>query len=250
MLVAKKRLCDGSGFCGWATPRSAKRRWTRWARSMSRGGVDAHGLVVGHPVAGGVRDVTPVEPLQECDQLVAPGLHSGRAPGARGCGHQGHPVPLADVAGEELGERGLGQAGGDGREVEVVEQQHEGAAPDVILLLVRGDPGARPGRGGGGGGDVDRLEAHHRLFDAVLEDLDVLLGEPLQGDTPLVRDHHVDRDLIDLAGERGEGLLGRGRGGRLLGQEDRGPEKERERKCPLAHATGGAVYLRPRGRRR
>jgi len=40
--------------------------------------VDAHGLVVGHPLAGVVGEVAPVEPLQERDQLVAPGLHPGR----------------------------------------------------------------------------------------------------------------------------------------------------------------------------
>ena len=205
MAVAKLRLWDGSVLCcSWVTPSSSKRRWTRFARSMVVVDVDAHGLVVGHALVGDVGDGAPVEPLEQGDHLVAPRLHPGRSPGTA-------PAVATSVTRSPSRTpwvRNSATAPLARRAVAGVRWMSSNNTTKVrprvsSLLLVRGDPGSRAGHGGRRGRDVDGLEAHHRLSHAVLEDLEVLLAEPAQGDALLVRDHDVHRDLLDLAGKLG-----------------------------------------------
>ena len=200
--------------------------------------VDAHRLVLGNPIGAGLGNGAALEVLHEVDHLVLAGLHAGAPAGSASGRHQRDAVAFARLLPQELRYRRLGPLGGERGQVDVVEGDHERAPPPLALPGgVGGDRGPRDGLLGGGGGDLDGVEAHDRLRHAVLVHLQVFLPQAGDGLPFLVGHHDVDGDLLDVGGERGRGLLGAGGPGRSRapGQEA-GHEKE-EWPRPPGHAS-------------
>src|SRR6185295_12843082 len=109
---------------------------------------------------------------------------------------------------QEGGDGGLGATRAQRRHVDVVEDDDEGAAAWSRGSDVRSyGPGRGIGtaRGAEGGVLLDHVEAHDLLLAAVLQDREVVRGEPPHGATVAPGHDDIHRDLVDRRRERARG---------------------------------------------
>ncbi len=177
---------------------------------------DPHCLVLADAVGRGVGHVAAVEALHDREQTVAALRYACLPPGAAGGSHEDHRVALRDRVLQERDDRRLGPEGLRGREVDVVEEEHERpTGRDGALVRRVGRPRrglARfPGRLSGRL-ERHRLEARDHLRLAAVDQHEVVLREAGDGLPLLVHDDGVDRDELDLRRKRWLRLGGLGKG--------------------------------------
>src|SRR6185295_7116681 len=143
--------------------------------------VDAHRLVVAHALGRAVRYEAAVEALEQGDQLVAHRLHARAPPGPAPAGDEADAVAFTHARLEELGDGGLGPLAPGQGQVDVVEEDHEGAAGVRLAVEVRGHARAWRRLLAGDGRQLHRFEVGQGLGIVVFGDLEVALGEARDG---------------------------------------------------------------------
>ena len=145
----------------------------------------------------------PTQPLEHREQVGAAGPHRVRPPDVAAGGEERDLVFGSGTCAQPLRDRRLHLVAGRRRETKVVDQEDERAAGTRGDVFVRAEERRDQRRGGAAAGfGVARLEAHDHLGPAVLEDGEVVAGQPAHGDAGLVEDHDVHRDGRDLGRER------------------------------------------------
>ena len=193
--------------------------------------VDPYGLVIAHAEVRGVGNVAALEVFQEGNELLSAPLHPGRPPRAAARRHDTHPIALADALSEEV-RRGLLRVPGlRGGQVQLVEDDNEGAARRCRRSSagrddVRGGPLMLcGGRGRAAGGYLDGLEAGDRLRLSVLQDDEVVPAESRHRAARLVDDDGVDEHQLHAGGEAGSRARWPGRLGVSRAERERRDRK-------------------------
>ena len=148
-----------------------------------------------------------------------------------------HQIAVLELAVNEAGERGLGAIAFGRRQVEVVEEEHEGARrpgvdPGVGAVAEASRRALRLARYRGG---ADGLEERDRLRPAFVLDLEIGGGEIADRLAVLADDDGVDDDQVGAGAKSG---LSR-RPLRLLGAEPGGEEGHQHKNAGGAGSTGG-----------
>ena len=199
-----------------------------------------------------------VAALDAPDGLAEGGLVPGEVledPGRPARRGEGDEVVVRHLLVHEARHRPAGLGHVARRGVQVVDGQDEEAS-----ARGRGRRGRCRGRRGGGRGRGARLrpqarpglhgEVRERLRLAVLEDLELALGDPVDAPAVLAGHHHVDLDELGADGGQGGGrvrALPRARLGLGRGRRGGGDEEERERghlafvACAIAFSASGAM---------
>jgi len=201
--------------------RRERRSGTASCRRVAAGVLGGpHRIVVRHRVLEGVPNEPALEALDGDEELAVLERRARRPSEVRQRRHDGHDVPVAQLALEERHELRLRLIRGGHAQVDVVEEDQE-----VAVLLRRPDDGlADTVRGrfrrDGFRRDAhdDGLEAHDLMRPAVLRHFEIGGAEPRDRSTVVEYDH-VDADQLDACRKRGWSLgntrreTGEGEGG-------------------------------------
>ena len=159
--------------------------------------VDAHRLPVGDAGPGRVPHELPLQAPDEGHHLLVLPRRPAHPAQRLARRQDGQPVAIAQVLLDEPDEGPAHELGLDRRDVDVIEEDDDGASFGRGAQPVGADPGLVLGHGRARTHD-HRLEAHHLAIPPVLLDDEVVGGEAGHGLAVLVEDDHVEADDVQL----------------------------------------------------